>query len=84
MTTEKYEVVIRVKPFEFGPNTGSYGNRGYNIYVGSVRVGYLQAAMAHEGEWMFIPADTIQRFPFGETQAIAAIINQLQETPDDG
>jgi hypothetical protein len=82
MTTEKYEVVIRVQHFEFGSHSGSYGDHGFHIFVGLMCIGYVKPAMAHEGEWLFIPTDKIQRFPFGEPQAIAAIVNQLQEDPD--
>ena len=77
------EVVININRFEFGSHSGSYGAKGYEISVGSLVIGHVEFSGV-KNTWVFFPSSQVESFPLGETQAIAGIINKLQEIPDDG
>jgi hypothetical protein len=82
MTAEKYEVVIRIERFNCDFRTRDHG---YEVFVGKISVGYIRpSAVGHEELWTYISARGFEKTTFfGEAEAIAWVINQLQEEPSD-
>ena len=86
MTTEKYEVVIRIDRFSCDYRTSDHG---YEVFVGKISVGFIRPSAAGDEElWAYIGIgtrgfETKKTTFFGGAEAMAWVINQLQEEPDD-
>jgi hypothetical protein len=90
MTTEKYEVVIRIV-YRSDIGYGPYGDHHYTVFVGAAHVASVYPgrhkdldAIASYPCWYAQLGPSAESKPFrAETAAIAWVINQLQEIPDN-